>query len=109
MPKSRGQVTRPLLRFELIRAFFVVPLIKRLRDKRAEVGLHYMLRILVLDFLVPSRLFDTRDFALMAWDLHRSLPAEPSRPAIRTATELDIALLCQFGKNEYRVLGGAGI
>lgn len=78
---------------------FFPHLIKRLRDKRAEVGLHYILRILVLDFLVPSWLFDTRDFALFVWDLHRSPPKEPSEPAIRLATESDTALLCQFGRS----------
>ena len=74
-------------------------LIRRLRDKRAEVGLHYMLGILILDFLVPGWLFDTRDFALFVWDLHRSLPAEPSESEIRSAAESDTALLCQFGRS----------
>lgn len=71
---------------------------RRLRQKRAEVGLYYMLRIIVLDFLVPSWLFDTRDFALLVWDLDRSPPAEPSEPGIRSAAKSDTALLCQLGR-----------
>jgi hypothetical protein len=73
-------------------------LVQRLRHKRAEVGLYYMLRILVLDFLVPSWLFDTRDFALLVWDFDRSPPAEPSEPGIRSAAKSDTALLCQLGR-----------
>lgn len=82
---------------------FLPYLFKRLRDKKAEVGLRYMLRILIFDFVVPSWLFDTKDFILFVWEFDRAPPAEPGKPEIRLATGSDTALLCQFGRSQAEI------
>jgi hypothetical protein len=74
-----------------------------LRSKRTEVGLHHLMRILILDFMVPSWLFDTRDFALFVWEIDRAPPVTPSDPTVRLETESDTALLCDLGRSRAEI------